>query len=1389
MQNSFSPNLTLRLTTLDTSTGLARQWCVRGPRHVTWSEVAASVSLPTTAYVGSIRVLPDSQLGEPPLVNHAIVRAAPEPARPPHLLELVADEGPCVGAKTPVTEHCTTVGRSRSNHFYLQDLDLSRRHCEVQIEQGRAVVCDADSTNGTTIDGVSVGATFVELRMDQRLRVGGSTLALRKPAKVPSDDRTDECGRYLIYRSPRVAPQLDDVVLLEPSPAEVAVRRRFPWVAATIPLVLAAVMVAVLRNPIFAAFALLSPVMVVAQYVGDRGSSRGRHRAAADARRQEVAAFERACANALLMEQATRRRMDPPITRATHDVSFRTSAVWQRAPGHRDHLRVRLGIGTVASNVKVRSGTDPPQAVPVDEVPVTLSFVDHRVVGFSGTHRFALALGVLTQLCVWHSPSEVQVLVICADPASRATWSVVDVLPHLLAHPAAAPRVVVAHGDGDEFLAWCSQLATAVDPGPPHTLLILDGAVTEIAAVSDLVENAARYGLTVLALHDVRARLPPECTTAVQIDRSDRAGMDNLTFRPDLITTQAAATAARSLAALADADPSIALLQIPDRVSHADLVRSELALDLADTDAVRRLWSSSEVDLRALIGDGAQGPVWVDLASDGPHALVAGTTGSGKSELLQTLIASLALANPPSQLTFVLVDYKGGAAFQDCARLPHTLGLVTDLDAHLTTRALCSLEAEVHRRERLLASAGASDITQFDRSHHPTPLARLCIVVDEFRVLSQELPEFIDGLVRIAAVGRSLGIHLILATQRPAGVVSADMRANINLRIALRVRDVSDSHDVIETDAAASISAALPGRAIMRTGGGKPCLLQTAYTGTPPTRGDVPVEVARIDPISGSPLWTLGPAVDGPRSGLQVLVDTVSVVAQDCSKPPPRSPWLAPLPSLLHYAKIDPTRGRDLALGQATQSTIFFGQVDLPDRQEQVAIGWNPPIDGHLALVGGPRSGRTTAARSIAQSAANHWTSDRLHLYVMDGSGNLSELGGLPHCGAVVLRDELTRALRLVDRLTATIADRQLRYGASGFPPDVQGLLRSDDARVLLVVDGWEIFQEVSNEQAVGELEDRLGQVLRDGGAVGVSVVATGGRALLSGRVSAHFSSTVALRMTDPADLLMAGLRSTQIPSAMPPGRGLVLPGGQEVQFALPGEAARTCCSTTTPGCDDPTGTANPPATIGALPGTVSLAELPAAEPNSLFVGAGTDAPAALPLGDRGDAGWLVCGPPRSGRSTALASLARSLCAGRPVAWISPGTPQVRLPATITRLSHDDPTAVSGWCGQYRNGAVLIDDLDQLTGMLAENCLLEHLARSRSTGAIICASGTAPDLGNTFRGLAPELRRRQTGILLQPARHDGDVFGVRIGPTDRPHPGRGLLVVRGNLTPLQVATP
>ncbi|MBJ7452538.1 MAG: hypothetical protein JHC71_10695, partial [Blastococcus sp.] len=356
----------------------------------------------------------------------------------------------------------------------------------------------------------------------------------------------------------------------------------------------------------------------------------------------------------------------------------------------------------------------------------------------------------------------------------------------------------------------------------------------------------------------------------------------------DRISAGLAGELARDLADLVPAGTGAVL---PDEVRMLELPGCALPQEPADVAAGG--WTDARDALRTTLGRSADGPVAVDLCQDGPHALVAGTTGSGKSELLQSLIAGLALNHPPERCTFLLVDYKGGAAFAEAARLPHTVGMLTDLDGSTTARALRSLSAELSRREALLAAHGVADLAALP----PTvALARLVIVVDEFATLAEELPGFVPGLIGIAQRGRSLGIHLVLATQRPGGVVSPEIRANCTLRICLRTTDEADSRDVLGTPAAAHLPVHRPGRALLRRGSGEPRALQVARVAVPVTSATDGPEIRRW-------VWPGGMqagrrAAAGPTD-LARLVDALSHAAEVRGTAAPHRPWQPPLPDML----------------------------------------------------------------------------------------------------------------------------------------------------------------------------------------------------------------------------------------------------------------------------------------------------------------------------------------------------------------------------------------------------------------------------------------------------------------------------------------------------------
>jgi S-DNA-T family DNA segregation ATPase FtsK/SpoIIIE len=704
-------------------------------------------------------------------------------------------------------------------------------------------------------------------------------------------------------------------------------------------------------------------------------------------------------------------------------------------------------------------------------------------------------------------------------------------------------------------------------------------------------------------------------------------------------------------------------------------------------------------------------------------------------------VAGLAVRSSPSDVTFLLIDYKGGSAFDVCAGLPHVVGVVTDLDERLAERALRSLHAELRRRERLLRAGGAGDITAY-RGVEPMP--RLVVVVDEFAGLATELPDFLGALVRVAQRGRSLGIHLVLATQRPAGVVSDDVRANTNLRIALRVQDGADSVDVIGTDDAARLARDRPGRAVVRLAAGELVTVQVATVSAPIDASDRTAVV--VTPMGADP--PPGEAV-GPTA-LERLVSVVRAAAQ--GRPPARRPWLDPLPATLDLFAL-PAGAVALA--------------DDPDAQAQDPIGWES--NGHLFLYGAPGRGTTTALASLAVALAHGSSPAERHLYVVDmGAGDLQPLASLPHCGGVVRATDRERLVRLVRRLRAEV---DLRRGGSGpGGPDV-----------VLLVDGLEALRSRFDEPAGYDVLDALDAVVQEGPDVGIRVMAAVDR---PGAVPAALTGAVGDRwvfgLADPAEARSLGVAPARV-TRLPPGRAVMASTGLEIQIARPASVAAAVAAVAERWPDAAAG----PAPIGVLPAVVPATSLPAPttslRPWSLPIGiADADLqPAPLVLHD-GDH-VLVTGRARTGRSSALALLAAAIRLALPEAVV--GAVALR-PSPVRDVADVVATDVTELDRVAGASVVLVDDAELVAD---DGTLAAFLARG--DGHVVAA--VHPDaLRSSYGHWAHHVRRSRLGVVLQPdVDVDGDLLGTvlprrQVVPA---RPGCGYLVVHGRAELVQLA--
>jgi len=409
------------------------------------------------------------------------------------------------------------------------------------------------------------------------------------------------------------------------------------------------------------------------------------------------------------------------------------------------------------------------------------------------------------------------------------------------------------------------------------------------------------------------------------------------------------------------------------------------------------------------LGIGNDGPVWLDLVADGPHVLVAGTTGSGKSEALRTIIASLAYDLAPDQVTFALIDFKGGAGLGPCAGLPHVGSVLTDLEPHSARRCLLALVAELADRKRACAASGATGFDDWVRDRPP----RLVVVVDEFQEIAAADREFVPELTRLAAQGRSLGIHLVLATQRPAGAVGAQIRANIGTTLALRTASESESRDLLGSSAAALIPANLPGRAVLLRG-----------TELEPVQVALPV-------VDAPPAVRV---VGAPEPTARSLIAAASTRHQGRAT----ALWLPELPARLARADV----------AQTGSGAFVIGIRDEPQRRSRSTLHWDP-ASGPAVVTGPPRSGRSTTLITIAAACA----AAGLQPIAVPAQPRLA-------VRTLAIALETANAVLLVDDAARTLTS------AATADPDVIDLLAAAVVRMpvaLVVPPGWAMHRLTAN--------------------------------------------------------------------------------------------------------------------------------------------------------------------------------------------------------------------------------------------------------------------------------------------------------------------------------------
>ncbi len=1264
-------------------------------------------------------------------------------------------------------------------------------------------------------------------------------------------------------------------------------------------------MITLRRNPIMVAVGALVMLAALLGGLVSLFGSRAQGNRQRRLHRERYLDYLEALSEQLLAEEtaarATARTVDPDPGSLLGVVGD-PARLWDRRRSDEDFLRVRLGTGTItwrqltvpdngtptqptddfmlaearATAGRYRSTPGLPLLAPLDRAG------DVAVVG-SPAAVAAAVRALVAQAATFHAPDDLAVALAC-PPDAAPEWEWLTWLPHLVDDdvrdgPVGARRIATdlaglarllsgELGRRATFAAEARRGLASTDTArlAQRLLVISDsrGTVAGHLPLPDATLGPGGAGITVLHLVTDRLHEPSDVAVRITVDDDGTAVVEDLrdiaqpvtaTGNVDPAPTGLVSGLARALAPLRLSRSTLAEQVQIGSVDTATLLGIE---DVTGVD-VRELWRPrSRLDfLRVPIGVDDNGdPILLDLKESaqlgmGPHGLCVGATGSGKSELLRTLVATLVATHPPDQVAMVLVDYKGGAAFAPFAGMPHVAGIIDNLadEPGLIERVHASLNGEVVRRQRLLKDTGnLANIDEYNaaRESRPElePLPHLLVVIDEFGELIAAEEDFIELFLTIGRIGRSIGVHLLLSSQRIESGRLKGLDTYLSYRLGLRTFSEGESQIVLDTPDAFHLPS-LPGYGFLKVDTSVYTRFRSAYVSGPASTTvevdsttETSANVLRLPTYPGILAANDATPTDDPEAALPERLVTTTLLGAllervDAARTEDtRTIWLPPLPDATTLDAIGgavstiPERGLGLAL-RPRPMQVPIGLLDDPERQQQHP--WLLDLTeagGHVAVIGGPQSGKTTWLRTVVAALALTHTPDQVAVYGMDlAGGGLAALREFPHVGGVASRTDRERIVRTLDEVLGMLDDREAvfrdhavdsmddlrRRHAAGEIPDLP------TADIVLVIDGAGALR--SN---FDELDDRFADLLARGPSFGIHVVMS----LLRWNdlriaLQPAIGTRVELRLNDPGDSVI-GRKLAATLAKSPPGRALTH-GGLFAQTALPRADGQL---------DQETGTRvlvelgrsastrwtgqRAPA-VRVLPALVPAADLPDEidEPAAVPIGLSetTLAPLTLDLFGR-DQHLLVLGDAESGKTTLLRGIALGLAQRYSseevvLAMFDPrrgltgvvggdyvggyaGNAQLagRLTAAIcqelaTRMPDDvtDPNALAE--GPRFEGpriVLLVDDYDVLTasGQSPLEGFLPYLPSARDIGLHVVL--TRPVAGSS-RGMWEPLvslvrDTGATGLLLSGDRSEGQLF-PGIYPAPQP-PGRGFLVRRGD---------
>jgi len=1051
---------------------------------------------------------------------------------------------------------------------------------------------------------------------------------------------------------------------------------------------------------------------------------RSQHQAGTVGQRREYLAYLAELRGTVREAAKAQRRAalwSSPDPRSLAAVAEEGSRVWERGADHPEFGRARLGLGAQPLCLDLLA----PQTAPLAQLDPVAASAAHR---FLLTHRVqrdvplafdvrsvarvevagpesearAMARAIVAQLAAFHSPDDLQVAVLARDEA-LAEWDWVKWLPH--AHSSRARDAVGPARMIGSSLAEIADLlpagladrprfgAGAAEVPLPHLVVVVDGG--HVPAGNPVLTTDGVLGVTVLDLPERWDELDDPATlrflVGQRLERRPelapvdvlRLGGDVLRIEGDQLSVADAEALARRLlprrrgTGAADEGRQLSA-ELVDLLGLGDI--RDLDLDLAWRPRLPR------DRLRVPIGLTPHGqPVSLDIKESaqqgmGPHGLIIGATGSGKSEVLRTLVLALALTHSSEDLNLVLVDFKGGATFAGMADLPHVSAIITNLGEELTLvdRMQDALQGEMVRRQELLRAAGNfAGVADYEKARRGgrtdlDPLPALLIVCDEFSELLSAKPEFVDLFVAIGRLGRSLQMHLLLSSQRLEEGRLRGLESHLSYRIGLRTFSAAESRAVLGVPDAYSLPP-VPGVGYLKPDPTTMIQFRASYVSGPPrTRRSLATPGAavagrrtRVESFTAAPVAGAAPVGESeertPDPAEERATFDIAVAAMQGRGRPAHQVWLPPLVVPSTFDQLMPDLAPDPRLGLVSAGwravgalTVPLGIVDRPleQRRENLVIDLSG-AGGHLAVVGGPRTGKSTALRSVVTALALTRTPTEVQFYVLDfGGGTFTPFAGLAHVAGVATRSEPDVVRRVVAEVEGILAGREQYFRTAGIDSIETYRTRraaggADDGYgdVFVVVDGWGTVR-----QEFDDLEPRLQAIAGRGLTFGVHVLVSAARWMdFRSQIKDLLGTRLELRLGDPSDSDLSRKAAASVPVGRP-GRGLVA-SGHQVLVALPRVDGDGSADTLGAGVGHLVqavgaawhGAAGPK--LRLLPDRVGLPEVQAAAPGSRQLLLGIDEAHLAPVGvDLQEAHHLYAfGDSGSGKSALLRAVAAEI--------------------------------------------------------------------------------------------------------------------------------------------------